>query len=172
MELETAVRKELLGREAVTGYVQDKVWKFGQLGHVEVEGRKVSTIGAHSGARALVVYRDGGWAEPGVVNTAEFPLLVVEAWADCSRDARGDQIEDDAIDNAYALYRVVDPILHAPRRGEWWGGPPGKGLRVITSARAAEPVHATQDTRLTNAERDYLGSAARVTVRYRVQVAH
>jgi hypothetical protein len=132
MEIETAARRMLLGQSAVTGYVGQKVFKFSLLEHVE-----------GTGGRAVVVRRNSGWVQPGRVRTSEYPLLVLDCWADCDRDSVGAKAEDNAIDKAYAVYRVIDPLIHAVR-SVWWGaGGSHRGMLIVNGFRWAEPWHAT-----------------------------
>jgi hypothetical protein len=130
MEIETGARRMLLLQPSVIGYVGMKVFKNELLEHVQ------GTSG-----RALVVRKAGGWAPPETVQSSEFPQLVVECWADPDREPNGDKARDNAVDKAYALYRVVDPLFHRIRDVVWGAGGGDRGVRVITSMRAFEPQH-------------------------------
>lgn len=164
MEIETAARRHLLGFADVTAYVQKKVFKHSLLERVD------GTSG-----RAIVVRRSNGWGQPDPVQTAEFPILVVDFWADPDRDADGQKVEDNAIDKAYAVYRAVDPLLHAVR-DQWWGaGGTNPGLWIVNCARYAEPFHQTIDDVHGSgpvAGNQPIGEEACVTVQYAVTLVH
>ena len=164
MEVESAFRRALLASSAVTGYVQQAVWKFRLEDHVDGQG-----------TRAVVLYRDGGWAAPNDMNTPEFPLLTVECWADCTRNhvagRATEKAAEDAIDNAYALYRVVDAVLHPMPRGLRWGAVGSDpGLLVVGGQRWSEPSH-YDATRGDGFGRQF-GEAAMVRATYALQVSH
>lgn len=150
MEVEAAIRRRLLADPGVNGYVAGKVWKY----------RLPETLDG-TGGRAIVVWRDGGWAQPDKVKTSEFPLVNVDCWADHSRDERGAMLSADAEENAWAVYRVVDMVLHG-RLGEMWGE-----LHVVTSARWGEPfVLGGRDPSVKAMQ------AASVRASYSLQVVH
>ena len=127
MELVTAARRRLLTVPAVTGYVGDKIFKYeirATLPAVEPEqpGKELPRLSVlnGTGGRAVVVTSGNGWQVPEATGTAEFPTLQLQLWADCTRDEHGLKVADDAVDKAYALYRVVDKALNQTR-AEWWG---------------------------------------------------
>lgn len=163
MEIETAARKHLLTFASVRGYVQEKVYKYSLLQHVD-----------GTGGLALVVRRSNGWTNPDVLNTQEFPVLMIDCWADCDRE-NGEPVLDNSADKAFALYRVVDKILHG-RIDEWWGAVGNDtGLRVIQSSRGAEPFFATaKDVHggSGNSPDTPRGESTVVTVSYNLTVAH
>lgn len=128
MELETAARRMFLADASVMGYVTGKVFKFELTEHVE-----------GTGGRALVVRRAAGWSAPPFVGSSEYPTLIVENWADVSRTPDGEALKADAEDNALALFRVTDKLLHGIRDVVWGAGGSNQGLRVVSCARAGEP---------------------------------
>jgi len=129
MELETAVRKVLLGDATVTGYVGAKVHKH-----------RLDGVLDRTGGRAVVVRRVGGWNRPNDITTQEFPLLEVQCWADHDRDANGDLATANAEEKAWALARAIDPLLHG-KRGVTWGEEDDRpGLPVDGCSRWAEGV--------------------------------
>lgn len=128
MEIETAARRLLLADETVNSYVAGKVFKGTLLQTPE-----------GTGGYAIVVRRGAGWWSPDPVNTSEYPLLVVECWADPDRE-NGVKKRENGADKAWALFRAVDGLLHA-QRDQWWGaGGANPGLRIISCARDSEPV--------------------------------
>ena len=128
MELETAARRFLLSEPAVNGYVAGKVFK-----HTLVQ------TPSGTGGCALVVRRSSGWASPDLVKTSEYPRLLVECWADPDRYDSGDRAVDNAVDKAFALFRVVDASMHG-LRDVWWGaGGSDSGLRIVSCVRSGEP---------------------------------
>lgn len=159
MELETAVRKLLLASDAVTGYVGTKVHKF-----------RLDGVLDGTGGRAVVVRRVGGWARPQQVNTGEYPLLEVQCWADHDRDETGGIAEATAEEKAWALWRVVDPLLHGCTGAVWGEEDDRAGLEVLTCSRWAEGVvlSASQmDGRQRSSE-----EAVFVSVQYAVECIH
>lgn len=130
MEVETGARRMLLLKPGVIGYVGQKVFKNELLEHVQ------GTSG-----RALVVRKAGGWAPPDHVQSSEFPELVVECWADPDRNPDGAVRVDNAVDKAYALYRMIDPLFHRVVDVVWGAGGMDPGVRVISSYRQGEPTH-------------------------------
>jgi hypothetical protein len=162
VEVEPAVRRRLLDDLTVRGYVADRVYKH-----------KLDTHVQGTGQRAIVVRTDGGWAQPDEVQTSEFPMLYVDFWADRSRNTAGKATADDAVDNARAVYRAADRLLHA-RRGERWGAfGSHPGLMVVSSARFSEPVVQTERQSHGGAFLSVkLGDCAVITVRYALHVVH
>lgn len=156
MEIETAARRFLLAHDGVRGYVGDKVTKFSLLEHVD-----------GTGGRAIVVRRSNGWKTPDSVQTSEFPLLLVDCWADCDR-VGGDKVADNAVDKAFAVYRVVDKLLHAKR--DFMMG----DLRIISSQRWSEPFFETAN----DAHKGVAslstpkGDSAVVTAQYALHLVH
>jgi hypothetical protein len=119
-----------LADPAVNGYVSGKVYKFELLEHV-----------TGTGGWAIVVRRGAGWSAPGLRSQSEYPTLVVENWADCTRSPDGEPTAADAVDNALALYRVTNALIHGIR-DVWWGaGGDNPGLRVVSAERSAEPAY-------------------------------
>jgi hypothetical protein len=159
MELETAARRFLLADATVRGYVQDRVWKF-RL-EQKIDG---------TGQAALVVERSNGWTAPDVVKSMEFPVLRVRSYVDPRRDMDGQIAELDAEDRAYALYRTLDRLLHGRR--DVWMGTVGSapGLRVVSSARWAEPFMVTEKDR--HGDADPLGDAVYVTGEWALVTVH
>jgi hypothetical protein len=130
VELETAARRMFLADATVQGYVAGKVFKFELLTHV-----------TGTGGRAVVVRRATGWSAPGLRSLSEYPTLVVENWADCTRSPDGEPMAADAVDNAFALYRVTNRLIHGIRDVVWGAGGDNAGLRVVSAERSAEPAY-------------------------------
>jgi hypothetical protein len=87
--------------------------------------------------RAIVLYAGPWWAEPDRYEaaSAEYPTLVVDCWADCTRTGDGDIARLDRVQNAKAVARAVQRVLHNPPRGEVWGEVGSNpGLLVNTSS--------------------------------------
>jgi hypothetical protein len=163
VEIEPAYRRALLAVPGVRGIVgSDGVYK-----------RKLYATISGSGKRAIVVRSDGGWATPNQINTPEFPLLTLDFWADHSRRENGEQMADDNAENARAIYRVVDKLIHGVRGRHVGGMGSDPGLYVVTSDRWSEPVLATPDSVKTwPAYNMDLGDAAVLSVQYALQVIH
>ena len=129
MELTTAARRFLLAQAAVTGYVQQRVWKD-----------RLEDVLDGTGQRAIVLKDAGSWSLPQARNTQEYPLLRVEFWADHTRNEDGTIDVEDGMAGARALYRVVDPLIHGVRDVRWGGD---DGLFVIGCQRYSEPLPMT-----------------------------
>lgn len=128
MELETAARKRLLQSSAVKNLVSQSVFKFKLEEPVEGTGRA-----------ALVVNRRGGWTTP-THNSQEYPVLVVECYADASTSPEGNRDVDDAATRAVQLSREVDRWLHqVDREHRYWPDDDPEGLYVIGCFRGSEP---------------------------------
>lgn len=63
-----------------------------------------------------VVVKDGtSWASPNTSNTAEFPRIQIEVWADPPRDEEGQVTQPtEARTRAYAVYEQINGRLHLP----------------------------------------------------------
>lgn len=162
MELPAAARRLLMQQPSVTGYVGSKVYKHKLWDHVD-----------RTGGRAVVVRMAGGWETPDRIQTSQFPILAVDCWADCSRDGAGDKAAEDALDNAWAVYRVVDPVLHRVRNAMWGASGADEGAYVVESFRWQEPFHQTKQDQA-GAAVPYsvdMGEAAVVVAQYAVHLA-
>lgn len=159
MELVPAARRYLLLPSGFTGYVQDRVYKHKLVEHVDQKG-----------TRAAVVRTNGGWAQASRSNSTEFPILAVDCWADCTRDEHGDKAAEDAIDNAWAVYRELDRLVQGQRAAQW------SELIVIDAVRWAEPIYQTKDEAHGSvASLPYkveLGESAVVIAQYALTISH
>lgn len=165
MEIETAARRHMLTLDTIRSLVVDRVYKFRLTTHV-----------AGTGQSALVTRRSNGWSQPDDVQTSEFPVLVFDCWADPSRDAAGEMLQDDAIDRAYSLYRAVDKAVHGIR-DVWWGaGGTNPGLRIVSAARWAEPFHFTKTEKFGSGPAEFggvpLAECAVVVAQYAIHTVH
>lgn len=156
MEIETAVRKFLLQQDSVKGYVGDKVTKFSLLEHVD-----------GTGGRAIVVRRSNGWNTPDSVQTSEFPTVILDFWADCDR-VDGSKVVDNAVDKAFAVYRVVDKLIHG-KRDVMMGS-----LRIFSVQRWSEPIFETANDAhgSTKSMSTPIGDSAVVSATYAFHLAH
>lgn len=157
MEIDTAVRRMLLTRPEITGYVGVKVFKNELL--EQVDG---------TGSRAVVVRRNGGWADSQTVHTDEFPHLVIDCWADCDRNPDGSVAVQNSIDKAYAVYRVVDKIMARVVDVIWGAGGTAPGVRVLACGKVGEPIHETSKDAHGPTK---MGDSAVVTVEYELHIA-
>lgn len=157
MEIDTAVRRMLLANQSVTGYVGQKIYKHELMEAVD-----------GTGGRALVIRKNGGWGDVQTVNTDEYPHLVIDCWADASRDPDGMIVASDAIDNAYALYRVVDSVMGRVRDVVWGAGGTSRGVMVMSCGKTGEPMHETSKDSHNSTK---LGDSAVVTVEYELHIA-
>lgn len=152
MEIETAIRKYLLAKSPVTGYVGNRVDKYRLTEPVTGTGR-----------RAIVISRAGGWVTPDPIKTQEYPIVQIECWADPDRDEEGNIAVANAPDKAFAVQRVLDPLLHG-KRDKWWSD-----LKVVSSQRWGEPTLIQQDDQHGTLR---LGDSVMVVTRYALQVVH
>jgi hypothetical protein len=162
MELPAAARRLLMQQPAVTGYVGSKVFKHELWDHVD-----------RTGGRAVVVRLAGGWDTPDRVQSSQFPVLAVDCWADCSRNGDGDKAAEDALDNAWAVYRVVDPVLHRVKNAMWGASGADPGAYVVECFRWQEPYHQSRDDQ-PGAGLPYrveMGETAVVVAQYAVHLA-
>jgi len=154
MELETATRKHLLQQKGVTNLTgrgaDARVYKF--ILEEPLEG---------TGKVALVVFRSGAWSAP-IRRSQEYPLLVVDCYADNSRDEDENKVIDDRNDRAYQLYREVDRVLHQVNHfARRWPTDDEDGLMVIGCHRGSEPTPPVENA-----------GVAMVRVTYDVIVVH
>lgn len=161
MEIETAARKMLLGVPAVTGYVQQKVFKF-RL-EEKVDG---------TGGRAIVVERNNGWASPDTVTSQEYPILRIKMFADPDRESSGEIKMLNAEEKAWAMHRVVDPLIHGKRGMVWGASESNSGLLVVTARRWKEPVLVGPHDLHGHPSMDPLGDSVYVEADYALQVVH
>ena len=166
MELVPAARRHLQADLTIRGYVSDAVHAWTLHDHVTPHGR-----------RAVVVRTSGGWAQPERRSGGEFPLLYIDCWADVTRTATGEREGDDAITNAWAVYRAVDRVLQGVRDQRWGAVGSQAGLTVVSCERWSEPVpqtagdtHAGENVALPY--RVPIGEAAVVTTAYAVHTFH
>lgn len=88
---------------------------------------------------SVVIAQRRGWTTPNRHNTARFPQLQVEVFADLTRDAVSAPDRRTAEDRAMDVFHVLDTVFHRPgERGMSWGNGDGR-LFVISSARSTEP---------------------------------
>ena len=156
MELETAARRQLLGVPAVTGYVQQKVFKY-----------RLEEMIDSTGGRAVVVRRSGQWSTPDPVQTSEYPVLTVDCYADPTRTPEGEIDQLDAEDKAFAVFRTIDPVFHARRNERWGAFGSAAGLLVVSSARWREPSLVGDQP-----GEDELGDVVIVRAQYAVHCVH
>lgn len=125
--VQALVTAGLIGTDAV--YPQG--WIFQRTHNAPTSYRIVEGTG-----KACIVVSDrSSWAGPNQHNTARFPALLVEVFADCSRNTKGAVAADDADRRCKQVFNSVDPLFHdaANRDHEW-----PLGIRVISSLRWAE----------------------------------
>lgn len=162
MELESAVRRYLLADPTITSYVGNRIYIDRLEAPVEPHGH-----------RAIVIYRATGWAETETYEGAagEFPTLILDCWADNTRDDDGEILRTDRLPNSRAVWRAAHRKLHNPPRGRVWGASASNpGLLVISStlwfhATSIEGPH-------TSRTGTPLGEAGITTATYALHVAN
>lgn len=65
-----------------------------------------------TGKCAVVLSSRGTWTAPNMHNTAKFPALQVEIFADCTRDSSAAIIAEDADRKCSQVYGVLDSLFH------------------------------------------------------------
>jgi len=137
-----AARRHLISLPAVravlgaSGTDPEAGWLFVRELGVVVEG---------SGLAAVVLSVAGGWARPNAHNTAHFPRLLVDVYADPSRSSGSGIARPDAVARAWSVRAVLDRELHRPYAfSQVWGAlpdmnPPDPGLRVWGSQSLVVP---------------------------------
>jgi hypothetical protein len=98
------------------------------------------TIESTQGVACVLAVR-GGWAPPNQHNTARFPRLMTEFYADPRReDTTLDVRVRDAENKIRRAHLAFDHVLNRVRGGdEWWGvSDDDPGIRVVSSLRMQE----------------------------------
>lgn len=138
-DLAVAAHRKLLAVPGVTDALGSSgvgspvgVWLFVRELQVVVEG---------TGKAAAVLREAGGWARPNLHNTARFPRLSLEIYADSSRDAAGAVARRDAESRARAAWESFQSVLHrVDAFAEVWGKATGdSGMRVWGSQLMSLP---------------------------------
>lgn len=95
---------------------------------VEMEG---------TSSTACLVFSDGGWSSANLHNSARFPRLSLEIWADPIRDSQNNVTDPGEVwRRINRAYKTIDRYLHRPQGGDqMWGS-----VRTIDSTRMAEPT--------------------------------
>jgi hypothetical protein len=90
-----------------------------------------------TGAIAAVIGRGGGWSSANDYNTARFPRLSLEIWADPIRGGTNHVRDPGEVwRRIEAAFVAFDRVLHRTSGGvQWWGT-----VRTISSTRNAEPL--------------------------------
>lgn len=117
---------------APNGATPSGVWLFVRELQALVEG---------TGAVAVVLREEGSWARPNSHNTARFPRLSVEVFADSLRDSTQAIIKRDAEARARAVWERFQAVLHrVDAFAEMWGATAtDPGMRVWGSSLMALP---------------------------------
>jgi hypothetical protein len=137
MELVTAARRHALKQDSIKNLVLDRVFKH-KLRLFNDDGEPMALEG--TGWTALVFKSASGWAAAERTKTSEYPILVVECWADHSRQPDDSHaLKLDQADRAQQLWREVDRVFHvASGEHQRWPDSPG-GLYIEGSTRSREP---------------------------------
>lgn len=102
--------------------------------------RSLGVVVETTGRAAAVLSLEGGWTRPNTHNTARFPRLKLEIFADCTRS--GVTIaRRDAEARAWAAWESFDRVLHRTDAfAEVWGAQSGDpGCRVWGSQLMSHP---------------------------------
>lgn len=138
-DLATAAHRRLVSVPGIFGALLSPpganpggVWLFVRKLYALVEG---------SGRAAVVLREDGPWARPNAHNTARFPRLSVEIYADSTRDPSGAIAREDAEARARAVWERFQEVLHRTTAFEevWGAGSNDMGVRVWGSTLMALP---------------------------------
>lgn len=106
-------------------------WVFQRTRRAPATYRNVEGTG-----KACVVLSDRtSWAGPNQHNTARFPTLLVEVFADASRDSQGNVVADDADRRCKQVWDGLDRIFHdAANVSHVWP----LGLKIFSCVRWTE----------------------------------
>lgn len=134
-DLTQGAAKFLLSKQDVLdvlGYDEQAPWVFQDVLQVRIEGKSMLLADR---ATAVVVSNRGSWTAPNNYNTAHFPRLALEIYADPLRDENRNAVEPAETRKRIAfVHRVIDVYLHRPYGfSEYWGG-----VRVHSSVRQDE----------------------------------
>lgn len=130
MELVVAVVREIRANADILALLGSSSsypsWVWREKPWEKVEGSQKS---------AIVISERGGWAAPNRHNTARFPRLQFEVFADPTRTAGGNPSTTEAGAKAKEIFYLLDRMFHLPQGGEvaW------QGTRVVGSSRLEEP---------------------------------
>lgn len=99
----------------------------------------------------IVITEENGWANANDYNTARFPRLQLDIWADPTRNADGSVQKKDAKLKIEAVYNAVDKYLHLVDNSlpsgafHKWGTAAqianGTAKRIVSSKRSGEPSY-------------------------------
>lgn len=89
-----------------------------------------------SGKSCVVLSARGTWTAPNIHNTAKFPNLQVEIFADSSRDANGNITMEDADRKCYQIYSVIDKLFHDVGSRNTWP----LGIAIASCLRQSDIV--------------------------------
>lgn len=91
-----------------------------------------------SGKVACVLKQKGSWASSNTHNTARFPRLITEFWADPDRDSKHNVVTPlSGKDKIRAAHEVIDSFLNnMSGQAQWWPSFGGAGAcRIVASKR-------------------------------------
>lgn len=134
MDLTLFARRELAATPAVTTMVGSSpewlIWIWRWKPRVEMEG---------TGKRSIVISRPRPWSVPSRFHTTSFDLVVVDCYADPTRDAQGRPTKEDGEERALLLCDEVRKVMHRVDHGGFeWGDSNGK-IRVVSSVAGQDP---------------------------------
>ncbi len=103
--------------------------------------RELNALVEGSGKAAAVLREEGAWARPNQHNTARFPRLSVEIFADSTRDSTGAVLRRDAEARARVVWEQFQTELHrVDGFSEVWGSSASDpGMRVWGSQLMSLP---------------------------------
>lgn len=141
-----AARNMLAGKTDVTSLLGDDAlwdtWIFVDAPQALVENSQTCLI---------VIAEDDGWANANDYNTARFPRLQIDIWADPTRNPDGSVQKRDAKLKIEAVYKAVDKYLHLVDNSlpggvhHKWGTAAqvaaGTATRIVSSKRSGEPSY-------------------------------
>lgn len=114
---------------------EDAAWTKGWI-----FDRKLRVAVENSQRCAVVINSSFGWTVPNTYNTARFPLVVVDIFADPTRNADHSVALDDAETKARHIYDELFKVMHTVNPSSanglsiFWGD-----LRITSSESLAEP---------------------------------
>ena len=103
------------------------VWLFTEVLPPVVEGTQ---------GIAAVLTTSGNWAAPNAHNTARFPRLTIDVYADPERDADNNLTDNDTPQKIEEAFQVFNKLLHRPSAEVVYYD----GIRVLGSTSEGEPL--------------------------------
>lgn len=94
--------------------VKSGIYPNGMIAQREDNSLSTPVLVEGSGKAGILISARSPWTTPNRHNTARFPRLQVEIFADCSRNAMGQVTVKDAVRRCEYIFNMIDPVFHDP----------------------------------------------------------